>query len=195
MNDLIGALAVSIAIISYVVYIVSVLRGKSKPHAISWGIWATLSGFVFVEQLTNQAGPGAWVTLSATIGNGAIFLLALWKGEKSIHKLDWLCLALVILLLLLWQKLSDPSATIGFAVIIVMLGFIPTIRKVRKDPFGESIPTFLLSGAKFGIALLALNVFTFATALYPAAIGLVNFLFAFYLIYKQATHPKQKRRR
>jgi hypothetical protein len=197
MNDLFGLIAVIVAVLSYVVYIASVFRGNAKPHAISWGIWATLSGFVFFEQLENQAGPGAWVTATATIGNGLIFLLALWKGEKSIHRLDWLCLALVALLLVFWQKLTDPAATIGFAVAIVMLGFIPTIRKVKRDPYGESITAFVLNSAKFGIALLALSSFSIATALYPAAIGLVNLLFAVYLIDQQVTHRKKttKKRR
>jgi len=200
MNDLIGLVSVAVALLSYVVYIYSVFRGRSKPHAISWGIWATLSGFVFFEQLANQAGPGAWVTACATLGNGAIFLIALWKGEKSIHRLDWLCLGLVILLLIFWQKLTDPTVTIGFAVAIVLLGFIPTIRKVRKNPFGESVPAFLLNSVKFGVALMALNVISFATALYPAALGVVNLLFAAFLLYEQARHrrqitEKQKRRK
>lgn len=195
MNDLIGLVAVLVAVLSYVVYIVSTLQGRSKPHAISWGIWATLSGFVFFEQVASQAGPGAWVTACATIGNGLIFLLALWKGEKSIHKLDWLCLALVILLLISWQKLTDPTVTIGFAVAIVLLGFIPTIRKVKKNPFGESVPTFLLNSVKFGVALMALDVVTLATALYPAAIGIVNLLFAVYLIYEQAFHKKHAKQK
>jgi MFS superfamily sulfate permease-like transporter len=198
MNDLFGIIAVAIAILSYAVYIASTLRGKAKPHAISWGVWATLSGFVFFEQLANQAGPGAWVTACAAIGNGVIFLLALWKGEKSIHRLDWLCLALVTLLLIFWQKLTDPTASIGFAVAIVLLGFIPTIRKVKKNPYGESVTAFVLNCAKFGVALLALDAFTIATALYPAAIGVVNLLFALYLLYEQAIHRKKhtkKRRR
>lgn len=195
MNDFIGLIAVAIALFSYVIYIASTLRGKAKPHAISWGIWAVLSGFVFFEQIANDAGPGAWVTGTAALGNGAIFLLALFRGEKSIHRLDWLCLALVGLLLVFWRELTDPSAAIGFAVAIVLLGFIPTIRKVLTHPHGESVGAFFLNGAKFGVALLALDSITWATALYPASVGLVNLAFAGYLLYRQIHTPKQKRRR
>lgn len=195
MNDFIGLIAVAIALFSYTIYIASTLRGKAKPHAISWGIWAVLSGFVFFEQIANDAGPGAWVTGTAALGNGAIFLLALFRGEKSIHRLDWLCLALVGLLLVFWRELTDPTAAIGFAVAIVLLGFIPTIRKVLTHPHGESAGAFFLNGAKFGVALLALDSITWATALYPAAVGFVNLAFAGYLLYRQIHTPKQKRRR
>lgn len=195
MNDYVGFIAVAIALLSYCLYIASTLRGKAKPHAISWGIWAVLSGFVFFEQIANQAGPGAWVTGTAAIGNGAIFLLALFRGERSIHRLDWLCLALVGVLLFFWQELTDPTAAIGFAVAIVLLGFIPTIRKIHDHPHGETVIAYFLNGAKFGVALLALNSITWATALYPAAVGFVNLAFAGYLFYRQRKIPIKKRRR
>ncbi len=183
IQDTIGLVSLGIAIISYTIYITHTVRGSTKPHAITWLIWALLNGFVFSEQLAAGAGPGAWVTGAASIANVAIAGLALFKGERTITHLDWLCLALTSVLLFSWQTIEDPSIAVVLAVIIFMIGFVPTLRKSVTRAHEETATTFALNGIKFLLAIAALSTLSVATVLYPLVLGIANLGFALYLIF------------
>ncbi len=192
MNDFLGGLAIAIAIVSYSVYIAHTLQGYTKPHAISWLIWALLHGFVFFEQVEAGAGPGAWVTGASAIVNLFIFFLALFKGERRIVIFDWFCLLLVFGLFYVWSSLADPSVAIGTATVIVIIGFIPTVRKSLRNPHEETATTFALNSVKFLIALFALSTVTLTTALYPATLFVLNGAFAVYLLVVRHHHKAKK---
>jgi hypothetical protein len=190
--DVIGILALVIAIISYTIYITHTLKGWTKPHAITWLVWALLNGFVFAEQLAAGAGAGAWVTGAAAVANILIAGLALFKGERSITHLDWLCLALTVALLLSWQSIDDPTVAVLLAIAIFMIGFIPTLRKSAKSAHEETATTFALNGVKFLLAIAALSTISVATVVYPLVLGLVNISFAVYLIWARRYQKKRR---
>lgn len=182
MSELIGIVALLLAVVSYGLYIRNTLTGHTRPHAVTWLIWATLNGFVFSEQLIGGAGPGAWVTGGAAAANIVIFILALRFGERSIARLDWLCIALVGVMLTFWFQIDDPTISVVLAVIISALGLLPTIIKSTRNAHEETALTFALNGIKFLLSLTALTTVTVATALYPLALFVMNTGFAIYLI-------------
>lgn len=182
MNEIIGVLALGISAVSYGLYIANTLRGHTRPHAITWLIWAALNSLVFMTQVTNGAGPGAWVTGSAALANMVIFILSLRFGERSINRLDWVTLILVTLLLGLWVQVSDPTAAIVLAVVISALGLLPTILKASRNAHEETALTFALNGTKFLLAMTALSTVTVVTALYPLSLFVMNMGFALYLV-------------
>lgn len=182
MNDLLGIVSLLIAIVSYGLYITHTLRGSTKPHAITWLVWSLLHGFVFFEQLSVGAGPGAWVTAGASVANFVIFLLALVKGERTMTRLDWICLVLTVILLLSWSQIGDPTIAVFLAVAIFLIGFVPTLRKSTRRAHEETATTYGLNALKFFIAIAALSSFSVASVLYPLVLGVVNGGFALYLI-------------
>jgi hypothetical protein len=192
MLGAIGVLALVIAVISYTIYITHTLKGWTKPHAITWLVWALLNGFVFGEQMVAGAGPGAWVTGGAAIANLLIAGLALFKGERSITYLDWLCLALTAVLLLSWQSIDDPSIAVLLAIAIFMIGFIPTLRKSARSAHEETATTFALNGIKFFLAVAALSTISVATVVYPLVLGTVNISFAIYLVWARRYQTKKR---
>ncbi|MAU34178.1 hypothetical protein CL689_05890 [Candidatus Saccharibacteria bacterium] len=182
MNELIGLISLAIAVISYSLYITHTLKGYTKPHAITWLVWGLLNGSVFFEQLAGGAGPGAWVTAAAAVANLFIFGLALRLGERTVTRFDWVCLALVGVLLLTWALIADPVIVVFLAITIFLLGLFPTLRKSATQAHEETASTYALNGFKFFLALLALNTITVTTALYPLVLFLVNCGFALYLV-------------
>jgi len=79
--------------VGYSFYFRDIFAGKTKPHAYSWLVWATLTGVAFAGQITNGGGAGAWVTFVTAFISGIIFILALQRGEKNITHSDKLNLA------------------------------------------------------------------------------------------------------
>ena len=60
-KDLMGALAVVIAVVAYAIYAWQTLRGEARPHPLSWLIFGILTGTGYLVQLDQAAGPGSWV--------------------------------------------------------------------------------------------------------------------------------------
>ena len=50
-KTILGIIAVIIALAGYVPYFRDIFRGKTKPHAFSWLVWASLTGIAFFGQI------------------------------------------------------------------------------------------------------------------------------------------------
>lgn len=182
MTTSLGLLAVFLAIISYSIYIYTIFKGHTKPHSITWLIWAMLNSFIYIQQLSHDAGPGAWVTGIAALANAIIFLISLKYGERSLTRLDWFCLIFALGVFILWMQRASDVLTIILASTIFIIGFVPTIYKSFSKPAEETIITFGLNSLKFFIALFALTNFTITTALYPLVLAITNASFVIFLL-------------
>lgn len=190
-----GLLSVLLAAVSYSFYLKDIFAGRTKPHAVTWLVWAFLNGFIFLQQMTNEGGAGAWVTGAAAIVSLCIFILSFKHGERHITRLDWLCLAIVGLIIVLWTQRVSEEVTVVLACVVFLLGFIPTFRKAYKKPHQETLATFGLNSAKFLISLLALQSLTIVTGLYPLFLGVLNGCFAIYLVFRRYKMHTRKTRR
>jgi len=180
-----GIIATVMAFVSYIPYIRNMLSGKTKPHAFSWLVWGTLTAIAFVGQVSEGAGPSAWVTGFTACVSFFIFVTALWTGEKDIAKSDWLSLVGAGIAMLLWWATSDPLIAVILITLIDALGFFPTFRKSYHKPYEETAITFAISGLKFVIAIIALENLTPTTWLYPASLVFMNGIFVIMLLIRR----------
>lgn len=191
----IALLTLLIGLVSYSVYIRDVLTAKTHPHGMTWVIWGTLNSFIFFQQITNGAGPGAWVTGMAAVANFVIFILSFKYGEKNITLFDWICLLLVGVAFSVWLSQADAGLAVLMAIAIFVIGLLPTVRKVYVGTSHETIITFFLNSLKFLLAVFALQSFSIVTAAYPLTLFIVNLLFASYLVYEWKKGTSFKKRR
>ena len=84
-KELLGAVAIIIGFISYLPYFRDIFKGKTKPHAFSWLIWAILTAIGFAGQISDNAGPGSWA-----LGFTALFIWFITKGRNS-YDLLYVC--------------------------------------------------------------------------------------------------------
>lgn len=192
MTVWLGLLTILIAVISYGFYLRDMLRGKTKPHGLTWLIWGTLNTFIFFQQLAADAGPGAWVTGSAALANLIIFALSFKYGERRVMLIDWFSLVAAVFVLVFWYQTSDAVLSVILACSISLLGFAPTIRKAWKGAHEETALTYALNSLKFLIALFALQTVNIVTALYPALLFVTNAGFAVYLLVRRARYSTIK---
>jgi hypothetical protein len=173
-KETLGALAAFISLVGYSLYLVSVLRTRTKPHAISWLTWSALNGVSFSAQIVSHGGPGAWTTGAVCTATFLIFATALFCGERRITTSDWLSLGGAGVAGLLWMVTKGPLLSVILVTIIDAFGSFPTFRKSFRNPFEESPVAYIGGAVAFSLALLALQAYRAETVLFPSFIVLAD---------------------
>jgi hypothetical protein len=185
LRETLGGIAVVLAFVSYVPYVSDIFKGKTKPHAISWGIWTVLLGIYFVAAFQDGGGAGTWQLGMTMVLCTGIFLLSLWRGEKHIYRSDWLCLAGALFAGGLWWITDDPLLSIVLITFIDVAAFIPTLRKSIDKPHQETLSTQWIGVGKHGFSLLAMEKYSVVTTLYPFVIFLMSVFFGCMLMIRR----------
>lgn len=184
---ILGSIATIIGFASYIPYFRDIYSGKTKPHAFSWLVWSILTGIAFFAQVAKGGGAGSWVNGGTALMCLAVFIVALFKGEKNIKTSDWLSLLGAFVGLLLWVLTDDPLLAVIIVTIIDAFGFIPTFHKSFYKPYEETLSTYIISSIKYFISLIALSSFNLSTWLFPASLAITNGLFVVMLIVRRRT--------
>ncbi len=183
---LLGYVAVAIALLAYGLYLRSIFKGRTKPHAFSWLLWGVLTGMIFVAQMLKGGGAGGWVTGVSSIVCFIIGFSALYvKDERGFSVFDWTFLAIATVALLSWLFTKNPTYSVVLVTFIDVLGYGSTLKKGYTKPHEEMITSFALNSLKYAVALFALQSYSVATWLYPAALVFMNGLVAAMVAYRR----------
>ncbi len=189
-QEVFGGIAVVLGLLGYVFYVQGILVGKVKPHAFNWFVWGLLTAIAFFAQIAEGGGAGAWVTGVTALCSFVFAVVGLGASSRIfIAKSDWVFLISALLTIPLWYFMGNPLWSVIIITIIDAVTFAPTFRKAYFNPETENGWTYTLSSLKFFIALLALESFTWTTALYPASLVLMNAAFVGMLLWR-ARHQK-----
>jgi hypothetical protein len=194
LKDVMGALAVVIAVIAYAIYVWKSLRGEARPHPLSWLIFGVLTGTGYLVQLDQQAGPGSWVMAITTVVCFLLCLMSFWRGERTFPWYEWafLAAAVVVFAFYLWSRNPEfigavlsgtprdllirhaPAISSTLAAFVNVLGFGPTVTKAWARPHSDSTSVFVLNSLKFIPSFFALERISVATCVFPATLVLAN---------------------
>lgn len=177
IDSLLGGLAVALAAVSYVPYIRDIFHGRTRPHAFSWLIWATIASIGFAAQLTHGAGPGAWLTGFTAGICLLIAILAVWKGDRSYSTFDWGCLLAAAAAIIPWAVTGNALTSVILAVIIDVFAFAPTFVKTYHRPFTETAATYILATISIFLSIAAIADLTLINVLYPLCLGIIDLVF------------------
>lgn len=181
-----AAVSVIITIVSYLLYLRGMARGKARPHLCSWLLWGLIGGVVAVGQFTKGAGLGA-LTAGVTCAFCLfIGLLALKYGERNVTPSDKFFTLLALLSIPLWIMTGDPLWSVLLLCTIHMFSFFPTFRKSWHKPHEEVVMTYVLTVIKWLTGLFALQSLNLTTALYPITASLVNASFIAMVLLRRA---------
>ena len=185
-KQLLGAIAIGLTIIAYFPYIRSIIQGKTRPHVFSWVIWGTSTSIVFLAQLADKGGAGAWVIgVSGVISIYVAILAYIKRSDSTITRMDWLFFILAMASLPLWYLTSDPLWAVVLLTTVDVLGFGPTFRRAYARPFDEQLMFFVIVIARNFIVVLALENYSLTTVLFPATIAAVCLIFSLMVAYRR----------
>lgn len=172
-------------VVAFTPYLRNVLRGKTKPHTFSWLLWTALNILNFAAQLSDHAGPGAWITGGAAVLSCSVFVLSIPFGEKDIRKIDWICLSVGIFAIASWPITHGPHLSVIVAVFINVMAYIPTIRKSYLRPYEETLTPYLVGLFRWIISLVTVNETTVVTSLWAATGALLSGTFVIMVLLRR----------
>jgi hypothetical protein len=182
LKDLMGALSVAIALVSYALYIWKTFRAHARPHPLSWLIFGVLSGTGFLIQFDQGAGAGSWVMGVTAAVCLMLTLIGLWQGERSFPWYEWAFLAAAAIVFAFYLVSRQPALSAILASIVNVLGFGPTLTKAWARPHSDSSSTFMLNGLKFVPSLLAMDSVSISTCVMPASLVVTNLAVALIIV-------------
>ncbi len=184
-----GYIAVFVEFISYFVYLHSIYKGHTKPHAFTWFVWGILGSVAFAAIAVSGGESGSWIFLVNAFFCFLISGIGFWQKHVEYDLHDWAALLGAIVGITLWWYTHIPL----YAVILVSLsdfvGIIPSVRKAYRFPFEENLLSWFLGFLYYPLGILALESFTVTTWLYPAVIMLAD---AFLILVIILQRRKQK---
>lgn len=193
LKEFFGMLAVGIAFVSYVPYLIGVYKKTIKPHIFSWLIWGLIASIVFVVLLVDGGGPGAWVHGFTALVCFIVVIATYRNGFIDITITDRISFSGALLAIPVWYFTGDPLYAILLVVVIDIFGFYPTFRKGYNKPYEDSALLFSASTLKFFVSIFALESITLVTVLSPATLVAINAGLVFMLLARRRTAGEIKK--
>lgn len=185
-KELYSTIAIALTFIAFIPYIRSILKNEIKPHVFSWVIWGSTTFIVFLAQLEDGGGYGAWpIGVSGIITLYVAFLAYTKKADTNITPIDWCFFTLAMASIPIWYFMSDPMGAVILLTVIDLLGFGPTVRKAYAHPFQENVTFFLIFLTRNVAAIMALEHYSITTTLFPAAIAVACLMLVMIIIFRR----------
>lgn len=186
-----STIAILLTFAAFYPYFKGMFQGVTRPHAFSWIIWAFGTVIVFIAQLSDGAGIGAWpIGLSGLLTFGVAGLAYLKQGDRRFVRSDWIFLVLAASALPLWFVTNTALSAVLVLTLVDLLGFGPTVRKAYHLPYEENAALFAIGALRNGFVILALEHYSWTTVLFPAAVGMACVLFVFVIFARRTASPR-----
>lgn len=168
VKSVLGLIAGLIAFFAYVVYIISILKGKTKPNRVTWWIWAFMGLVLALSYQLSGAVNTVWVPYVEFLGPFSIALLSIKYGEGTLeNKTDLFCFVGAVVSIILWVIFNNPVIALVTNLAIDSFAIVPTIKKSYLRPEGEDFWAWFGTGMADTLNMFAVERFTFAILVYP----------------------------
>lgn len=144
-----------LSVMAFVLYNWKNLVGVTHPNVSSWAVWSfiTVLNFTSYKKMTGDWVKGALPTANATMCL-LTFLLALRTGSfRSLNGTDQSCLFIGVLAGFCWWVFKSKDFAESLVQVIlevaIVIGFIPTIAAVMRNPSGEPWASWFLWAVSF----------------------------------------------
>jgi hypothetical protein len=185
MTLLLTAIGIGLSLTGNALYFRDVLAGKTKPHFFTWLVWSVLTTIAFAAQIAEGGG-----IASLVLGVSALFCFvgAFYGariGNMTFPLADWIALASSGIALFLWWLTDNPLFSVILITLTDAVAFIPTFRKSYHRPYEETLSAYLIAAIKFIPGIIALEVLTLTTWLYPGSLLVMNTAFVLLLVVRR----------
>lgn len=178
-------LSVCISLSGAFAYIRDMIRGKSKPNLVTWGLWTFAP--LIATGAAISSGADLWSTVRIFIsgfGPLLIFVTAflIRQGYWKLGRFDYLCGALSLVALGVWLIADSPVVAILVAAVADLLATLPTLKKAWKYPETETLYTYFVGIFTAVIVIPAIPIWNIENAAFQVYLLLANISLAFVVL-------------
>jgi hypothetical protein len=172
IQTIIGIVAGVIAFASYLPYIISILRGKTKPSRATMAIWVVVDSVIAASYIASGARTTVFTAVAYAVMQVIILGLAIKHGMGGRSWLDVACITGAIIGMVAWFITKNAPTALFIATFVELLGFVPTIKKAYLYPDTEDTLAWVMAFLAATLNLIAIDSFSPQISVYPIAIFL-----------------------
>src|ERR1017187_6453042 len=116
---LIGQIAGILALLQIIPYIVSILRGNTKPERATYLIWFIIDAMTISSYIAVGARTTIWAGVAFTISKVIILGLSIKRGMGGFSKFDITCLFLALVGIIIWVSTKNALLTLYFGTVVI----------------------------------------------------------------------------
>lgn len=133
--------------------------------------------------------PAGVLMLMTGVECAMVVVLGIRHGDRTLEKFDVLCLAGAGVGLVVWLVSRSSELAVTMTVLVDLAATLPTIRHAWRQPYEETLSTYLIYTASNILTLLVVDFRSYTGAAYPIYIFLADLTVAALLL----VSPNRKR--
>ena len=174
LAPVLGVAAGAIAVVDTIPYVRDTLRGRTRPHRGTWGIWGVLAIVVCLSQRADGASWSLLMVAAQAALTSFIFLLAIRRGEGGMSSPELAMIALAGAGVIGWIVVDEPIVATACVVAADLIGAAMMVPKTWRDPESETLVTFAFASVAGALAAGAVGTLDVSLLLYPIYFCLAN---------------------
>jgi hypothetical protein len=139
-HALLGASSVVLSFFSFIPYIRSILKKKTRPSGASWWTWSFLA---IITVLSSWSAGASWEVLILPtwlfVSQLTVAILSIKRGDNNWDTWNKLCVAGALAGIVLWMVTGNPLIALMFSITADLFASIPNWRHVWRNPEQENI--------------------------------------------------------
>lgn len=174
-NSLFGMLAGLFAFLGIGRYILTILRGSSRPKTSTWFIWSIVGLITIFSMYSTGSRDTLWTPIAYFICFFIVFFLSLYKQRGLYFDLfDKICIIMALGAVLVWAYTANALYALLISIFLDFVGALPTIRKLILKEGGEDFISWGLICIGNVFNVFAVSRFEFSELLYPVYMLKIN---------------------
>jgi hypothetical protein len=182
-----GLAAGALSFLAFVPYVIGMVKGKNRPNRATWIIWTAVGVSLLASYAATGARDTVWVAAANAVAFLSVLLLSIKYGVGGWSGFDAACLAGAAFGFGLWWWFASPLPTLFSGLFIDLVGALPTIKKIWREPDSEDLTAWILFFVANAINILAIEDWGVVVASYPVYMTSITLFLVVEILIRRAT--------
>jgi len=178
MRELVLAIATALPFLGGTVYVMSILRGKSRPQRTTYGLFLVISATAAVALFGSNS---FWLAGASFLQALVIFGLALNYGVRGGLAFDILCACLCGIGIIAWQVSNAAFIAVVGCIVADAAAATPALVKTWRYPGSENWFFYAVDSVASALFVMV-GPFNLGSTAYPLYLCFINAIFVLVIV-------------